>query len=737
MEPSKVPGAKPQKVAGDLAGRAFVIETGKLAKQAHGSAVVSLGETVILATAVVAKAREGADFFPLSCDYEEKYYAAGKIKGSRFIKREGRPSDAAVLRSRMIDRPIRPLFPKGTTNEVQIIATILSADLEVDPGTTAINAASAALMVSGAPFAGPIGAVRIGLVEDKLIVNPTYEEEESGNLVLTVAGTADAITMVESGSNEISDEKMLEALELAHTEIKKICKLQVDLKAKVKPEEIELTLAEKNEDAVKAVEELISKKDLDTIAGKQKKEIKDAVHTLEEKLISAKEKEIEEEKFTEGELKNLLNEKFEKNLRANILEKDLRIDGRKLDEVRELNCEVGVLPRTHGSGLFNRGETQIMTIVTLGGPGKAQIIDTMDKDYERFYMHEYNFPPFSVGESSRRFGPGRREIGHGDLAERALIPVLPEKEKFPYTMRVVSETLSCNGSSSMGSVCGSTLSLMDAGVPIARPVSAIAMGMVTDKDESGKFKTHKILSDIQGFEDFAGDMDFKVARTEQGITALQMDIKVKGVSTAILKEALTQAQKGCDEIQAAMLKAIPEARKELNKHAPLIESVKIDPDKIRDVIGKGGETIQKITAECGVEMDIDDAGIVTITAPDQESGEKAKKWVEQIVYVPKAGDEFDGKVVRIMDFGAFVEILPGKDGMVHISALAPGRIEKVEDAVKVGEKIKVKVIEIDRMGRINLTRVMPDGTVIERAPRPSGPPRRDGPPRRNGPPRRF
>ena len=737
MEPSKVPGAKPQKVAGDLAGRAFVIETGKLAKQAHGSAVVSLGETVILATAVVAKAREGADFFPLSCDYEEKYYAAGKIKGSRFIKREGRPSDAAVLRSRMIDRPIRPLFPKGTTNEVQIIATILSADLEVDPGTTAINAASAALMVSGAPFAGPIGAVRIGLVEDKLIVNPTYEEEESGNLVLTVAGTADAITMVESGSNEISDEKMLEALELAHTEIKKICKLQVDLKAKVKPEEIELTLAEKNEDAVKAVEELISKKDLDTIAGKQKKEIKDAVHTLEEKLISAKEKEIEEEKFTEGELKNLLNEKFEKNLRANILEKDLRIDGRKLDEVRELNCEVGVLPRTHGSGLFNRGETQIMTIVTLGGPGKAQIIDTMDKDYERFYMHEYNFPPFSVGESSRRFGPGRREIGHGDLAERALIPVLPEKEKFPYTMRVVSETLSCNGSSSMGSVCGSTLSLMDAGVPIVRPVAAIAMGMVTDKDESGKFKTHKILSDIQGFEDFAGDMDFKVARTEQGITALQMDIKVKGVSTAILKEALTQAQKGCDEIQAAMLKAIPEARKELNKHAPLIESVKIDPDKIRDVIGKGGETIQKITAECGVEMDIDDAGIVTITAPDQESGEKAKKWVEQIVYVPKAGDEFDGKVVRIMDFGAFVEILPGKDGMVHISALAPGRIEKVEDAVKVGEKIKVKVIEIDRMGRINLTRVMPDGTVIERAPRPSGPPRRDGPPRRNGPPRRF
>jgi len=709
---------EPIKLEGEIASRKLTLETGKLALQATGSAVVSLGDTVILATAVIANPRPGCDFFPLSCEYEEKYYAAGKIKGSRFIKREGRPSDAAVLRSRMIDRPIRPLFPKGTTNDVQIIATVLSADLEVDPATTAINAASAALMVSGAPFAGPIGAVRIGCVEDKLIVNPTYKEEEEGDLILTVAGTLDAITMVEAGANELSDEKMLEALELAHSEIKKICELQVQLKDKVKPAPIEVLVAEKNEEAEKAVEETITKKDLDTISGKKKKEIKNAIHALEEKLLAAKEKEIEEEKFTEGELKGILNDKFEKNMRANILEKDLRIDGRKLDEVRSLKCEVGTLPRTHGSGLFQRGETQILTVTTLGGPGKAQIVDTMDKDYERFYMHEYNFPPFSVGESGRRMGPGRREIGHGDLAERALIPVLPDKADFPYTLRVVSETLSCNGSSSMGSVCGSTLSLMDAGVPIKSAVSAIAMGMVTDKDADGKFKTHKILSDIQGFEDFAGDMDFKVARTEKGITALQMDIKVKGISTAILKEALTQAQKGCDEIRSAMLAALPEARKELSKYAPLIESIKIDTDKIREVIGKGGETIQKITAECGVEIDIDDDGIVTITAPDQESGDKAKKWVEQIVYVPKVGDEFDGKVVRIMDFGAFVEFLPGKDGMVHISALAPHRIEKVEDAVKVGEHIRVKVVEIDSMGRINLTRVMPDGTVIERAPRP-------------------
>ncbi|MBU1089944.1 polyribonucleotide nucleotidyltransferase [Patescibacteria group bacterium] len=727
---------EPIKVEGEIASRKLTLETGKLAKQATGSAVVSLGKTVILATVVIAEPREGCDFFPLSCDYEEKYYAAGKIKGSRFIKREGRPSDAAVLRSRMIDRPIRPLFPKGTTNDVQIIATVLSADLEVDPVATAINAASAALMVSGAPFAGPIGAVRIGLQDEKLIVNPTYSEEEEGDLILTVAGTAEAITMVEAGANEISDEKMLEALELAHSEIKKICELQLELQKKVKPQPIEISVTEKNKEAVAAIEKIISPADIDTISGKTKNEIKTVIHALEEKVFAALAKEIEAEKFNKRELKEILNEKFEKNLRKNVLEKDLRIDGRKLDEVRALSAEVGVLPRVHGSGLFNRGETQVLTIATLGGPGKAQIVDTMDRDYKRFYIHEYNFPPFSVGESRRRFGPGRREIGHGDLAERALLPVLPPKDKFPYTLRVVSETLSCNGSSSMGSVCGSTLALMDAGVPIARPVSAIAMGMVTDKDSEGKFQNYKILSDIQGLEDFAGDMDFKIARTEKGITALQMDIKVKGISHKILAEALERGQKGCAEICAAILAAIPEARKELSEYAPLIISVKIDPDKIREVIGKGGEMIQKITAECGVEIDIEDDGMVVITAPDQESGKKAKEWVERIVYVPKAGDEFDGKVVRIMDFGAFVEILPGKDGMVHISALAPHRIEKVEDAVKIGDHIRVKVVEVDQMGRINLTRIMPDGTVIERAPRPA----HSSGPRGNGggrPPRRF
>ncbi|MFH0776150.1 MAG: polyribonucleotide nucleotidyltransferase [Patescibacteria group bacterium] len=722
-----------QKVAGEIASRPLVIETGKLAKQATGSAVVSLGDTVVLATVVVAAPRAGCDFFPMSCEYEEKYYAAGKIKGSRFIKREGRPSDAAVLRSRMIDRPIRPLFPKGTTNDIQIIATVLSADLQVDPATTAMNAASAALMVSGAPFAGPIGAVRIGLKDDKLILNPTYSEEEEGDLVLTVAGTLDAITMVEAGAKEISNEKMLEALALAHTEIKKICQLQIELRDKVKPAPIELLLKTKNEEAEKAVAAAISEKDLNTIAGSSKHLIHAAIEALENKLITSLAAEIEAGKFSAGELKETLNSHFEKNLRKNILEKDLRLDSRKLDEVRSLNCEAGVLPRTHGSGLFNRGETQTLSVATLGGPGKAMIVDTMDKDYHRFYIHEYNFPPFAVGESGRRSGPGRREIGHGDLAERALLPVLPSRDRFPYVLRVVSETLSCNGSSSMGAVCGSTLALMDAGVPLARPVSAIAMGMVTDKDSEGKFTTHKILTDIQSFEDFAGDMDFKVARTEKGITALQMDIKVKGVSEAILQEALAQSGRACDEIRAAMLATIPAPREKLSQYAPLILSIKIDPEKIREVIGKGGETIQKITAECGVEIDVDDDGLVTITAPSQEGGEKARKWIEQIVYVPKVGDEFDGKVVRIMDFGAFVEFLPGKDGMVHISALAPHRIEKVEDAVKVGEHIRVKVVEVDAMGRINLTRVI-DGVEMKRAPRP---PRPAGGGHGGRPPRRF
>lgn len=709
----------------DLAGRKLTIETGRFAFQATGSATITLGDTVILATATISeKPREGCDFFPLTVDYEEKYYASGKIKGSRFIKREGRPSESAILRSRLIDRPIRPLFPKGMTNDVQIIASVISADLEVDPAASAINAASTALMMAGAPFAGPVGAVRVGHVEGQLILNPTYEQEKKGNLVLTVAGTLDAITMVEAGARELPEETMLEALELAHRHIRKICELQIELAKKVNPAPCPYLTNPKNESADKTVAEFFAKTDLDTVKGLNKKQVKEKIHALEEKLLAANISNLTEGAFTEKELLYALNSHLEKNMRLNILEKGERIDGRRLDEVRPLATSVGVLPRPHGTGLFQRGETQVLSIATLGSPGKAQVIDTMDVDEERFYMHHYNFPPFSTGEAKPMRGTSRREIGHGDLAERSLVPVLPEREKFPYAIRVVSETLSCNGSSSMGSVCGSTLALMDAGVPIKRPVSAVAMGLVTDKNAEGKFNTYKILTDIQGLEDFAGDMDFKVAGTSEGLTALQMDIKVKGISLAIMREALSQASKARAEILAEMLKAIPTPREKLSKYAPLIETIRIKPEQIRVVIGKGGETIQGMCAEFGVEIDIDDDGLVFVTAPNQEQGQKAVDKIKLLTTEPEVGMVFEGKVVRTMDFGAFVELFPGKDGMLHISALQPGRTNRVEDVVKIGDTLKVKLLEVDAMGRMNLGRVMPDGTIL--TPAPKGPPRDGG-----------
>lgn len=708
---------EPQKVNLNLGGRELTLEHGKFALQAAGSVLASLGETVILATVGVGKPRAGCNFFPLTCDYQEKYYATGKIKGSRFIKREGRPSDAAIIRSRLMDRPLRPLFPKGTTNDIQIITTVLSSDLEVDPAALAINAASTALILSGIEFAGPVGAVRVGLGEEHLILNPTYEEEDQGALVLTVAGTQDAITMVEASAKEVSVEKMLAALEFAHTEIKKICGLQIELKEKVKPAPKALILQEKNLAAQEAVASFLTAEQLNSFKGKSKKEIHAQFEELEAELKEKFATELAAEKFTETELANLLNEQFEENLRLKILAQGERLDGRALDAVRPLKGAVSVLPHPHGSSIFERGETQILSIVTLGGPCKAQVIDTMDKDYERTFIHEYNFPPFAVGETAPMRGPGRREIGHGDLAERALTAVLPEQEKFPYTIRVVSETLACNGSSSMGSVCAATLALMDAGIPIKRPVAGIAMGLVTDKDSNGEFKEYKILTDIQSFEDFAGDMDFKIASTEKGLTALQMDIKVKGVSTQILKEVFQQSEKALLEVRGSLTAALPEPRKTLSKYAPLILSLQIEPEKIRNVIGKGGETIQKITSECGVEIDLKDDGLVSITAPDQASGQKAQQWIEQIVYKPKVGDEFEGEVLRILDFGAFIEFLPGHDGMLHISALAKERINSVRDVLKIGEKIKVKIHEIDSLGRTNLARILPDGTVLTPAPR--------------------
>lgn len=693
---------EPKVFSCDLSGRMFKLVTSPVRTQASGYVLAYLGDTVIMANALISeKGKEGAEYFPMVVDYEENMYAAGKIKGSRFIKREGRPSENAILTSRLIDRPMRPLFPKGTTNEVQLICTALSADLEVDPGTTAINAASAALMISGAPFAGPVGAVRIGYVENQIVINPTYKQCEEGNLDLVVAGTLDAITMVEAAAKEVTEEIMLEALEKAHVEIKKICQLQIDFAKEYKSQnevkDIEPTVILPSEEAVKAVAALVDDKILDSINGKSKKEVKENLHKVEEMVLSKLSSKISEEVFTEQEIKEIILDKFEKRMRKNILEKEIRIDGRKPEEIRALSSMVGVLPRTHGTGLFNRGETQALTIVTLGAPSDAQIIDTMDADHVKRYMHHYHFPSYATGDIKPVRGPSRREIGHGDLAERALLPVLPSKEVFPYTMWLVSEIMSCNGSSSMASVCGSTLALMDAGVPITKPVSGVAMGLVMGEN------SYKILTDIQGMEDFAGDMDFKVTGTDDGITALQMDIKVTGLSLDLMKEALQRAKVARKEILDSMLKTIAEPRKQLSQYAPLIMNLKINPEHIRIVIGKGGETIQTITKECNVQIDLDDEGNVIVTAPDQESGQKAVDWIKRLTYEPKVGEVFEGKVVRLMEFGAFVEISPGKDGLVHISQLAKDRVNKVTDVVKLGDKLKVKLMEIDDQGRYNLS----------------------------------
>lgn len=611
-------------------------------------------------------------------------------------------------------------------------------------------------MISGMPFQGPVGAVRIGYVKDdndkeELVVNPTYEQVEKGRLNLVVTGTKDAITMVEAGANEVSEDIILEALELAHSHIRELCALQEDLKKQLKVKELPYETRALSEETQTAIEKGIDAAMLADVKNLSKQEFKDKLHALEDQLIEKFAAEIEAEKFSAGDVKEVLLKKLEGNMRQDILDKGVRLDGRKTDEIRPLHCQVGVLPRTHGSAIFQRGETQALTITTLGSPGAAQLIDTMTEDATRTYMHHYNFPPYSTGEVKPMRGTSRREIGHGNLAERALLPVLPDKEKFPYTLRLVSEILSCNGSSSMASVCGSTLSLMDAGVPISKPVVGIAMGLITDSDfvEKGAKGKYQILTDLQGLEDFAGDMDFKVTGTPDGITALQMDVKVKGLPIEIMREALAQAHSAREEILKAMLATLPESREKLSPHAPLIISIQIHPDQIREVIGKGGETIQKITADTGVEIDIEDSGLVMITAPDQESGEKAQEIVKRITYIPKAGEQFEGKVTRLMEFGAFVEFIPGKEGLVHISQLAPYRVNRVEDVVKIDDKVKVKLMEIDDQGRYNLSMkaLMPpgEGQAPSGGDRPSGPPRPGGggsrpggsrPPHGSGPPHR-
>lgn len=679
----------------ELAGRKLSIETGRIAQLADAAVLVRYGDTVVLVTACAsAEPKEGIDFFPLSVDYEERLYAVGKIPGG-FIKREGRPTEKAILSARLIDRPIRPLFPHGYRNDVQVVATVLSVDQDNLPEIAAMIGSSAALSISTIPFQGPTGSVLVGRVDGELILNPNNEEREKSDLHLVVSGTKDAVMMVEAGAKEVPEDVMLEAIMFAHENIKKIVAFIEEIVAKVGKEKKEYTVFKPEEEIEAAVREYATQKTLDAIRTPDKLERQEKidavkVETLEHfaEIFPEKEKDIDE----------VLYDILKEQVRKLITEEGIRPDDRKLDEIRPISCEVGILPRVHGSGLFTRGQTQVLTIATLGALGDVQILDGLTDEESKRYMHHYNFPPYSVGETRFMRGPGRREIGHGALAERALEPMIPTEEEFPYTIRLVSEVVSSNGSTSQGSVCGSTLALMDAGVPIKAPVAGVAMGLMKEKDNVA------ILTDIQGMEDFLGDMDFKVAGTSKGITAIQMDIKIAGIDRPILERALEQARVGRLFILDKMLSVISEPRKELSPYAPKIITTRIDPDKIRDIIGPGGKTINKIIAETGVKIDIEDDGRVFIAAVNQAAGDKALKIIESLVKEVKEGEIYLGRVTRLMTFGAFVEILPGKEGLVHISKLDTKRVEKVEDVVAVGDEILVKVTEIDKQGRINLSR---------------------------------
>ncbi len=681
-----------------LAGRTLTFETGKLAQLASGSVLVRYGDTAVMATATMsAKPREGIDFFPLSVDYEEKLYAVGKIPGG-FIRREGKPSEKAILASRVIDRPIRPLFPSDLRNDVTVITTVMSVEQDNSPEIAAMIGASAAISISDIPFAGPIAGVQVGLVDGEIVINPTLAEREKSTLQLTVAGTANKVNMIEAGAHEVPEDIMMKAILAAHEEIKKICAFISEVAAEIgKP---------KREYQHIVVEETL----FEEIRAEFSEKVKAALDTNDKTVRDERLKPVYEEVYAKYEGTDVTPEaidavmyKLQKYIvRRWILDEGRRVDGRGLNDIRPLAAEVALLPRVHGSGLFTRGQTQVMSIVTLGAMGDQQMLDGIDTEEYKRYMHHYNFPSYSVGETRPSRGPGRREIGHGALAERALEPVIPSEEEFPYAIRVVSEVLSSNGSTSQGSVCGSTLALMDAGVPIKAPVAGISCGLVTEGDRI------ITMTDIQGLEDFFGDMDFKVAGTKDGITAIQVDIKIDGLTPEIIERALMQTREArikiLDEI---MLPCIPESRPQLSPYAPKIMTMTIDVDKIRDVIGTGGKVIQKIIAETGVKIDIEDDGRVYIATIDQEAGEKAMRIIKGIVSDVEPGQEFTGKVVRIMNFGAFVEFLPGKDGLVHISKLDRKRVEKVEDVVNIGDTIDVRVIEIDKMGRINLARVLP------------------------------
>ncbi|MBI4098619.1 MAG: polyribonucleotide nucleotidyltransferase [Candidatus Magasanikbacteria bacterium] len=713
--------------------RELKVEFGRFAEQAHGACTVQYGDTLVLATVVKSEGkREGIDYFPLMVDFEEKMYAAGKIKGSRFVKREGRPTDEAILSARLVDRSIRPLFDESVRNDVQVILTILSVDGENDPDVPALLAASLAIMTSGLLWKGPIGSVRIGQKDDAFIVNPTYAQLDESPLDLFVAGTSEKVIMIEAGGKEVPEDTMLEAIAFAQKELAPLMDFIKETVKKVgakagavsEKSQEEQDAAASYANALRKAQAVI-KKMVDTHlfnspkASKQAR--KDAFAALGKALDAHLEKEGIDE-VNRARISKELKQLVEAEITNKILEDGTRVDGRALDEVRPLDSEIGLLPRTHGSAHFLRGETQVLSVVTLGAPGDKQILDTMEEDdTKKRYMHHYNFPPFSVGEVGVLRGPGRRDIGHGALAEKALMPVLPEEDKFPYTIRVVSEVMGSNGSSSMASTCGSSLALMDAGVPIRTPVAGVAIGLASNEDMS----KWKILTDIQDLEDGKGGMDFKIAGTEAGITAIQLDTKTDGLPAEIIEEAVSRARKARLEILKSMQKTITEPRADLSPYAPRIEIIKIDPEKIREVIGPGGKIINKIIADTGVSIDIEQDGTVFVTSEDAEQMKRAIKMVTDIVKEVEVGETYEGPIVRLEDFGAFVQILPNKDGMVHVSEIAWERVERPSDRLKMGDVVKVKVKEIDNLGRVNLSMKallprpegMPEYTPSERPPR--------------------
>lgn len=704
-------------------GRDIRLTIGRFAPQAGGSVLIHSGDTAVLVTATRSKGREGIDFLPLLVDYEERLYAAGRIPGG-FLRREGRPPEKATLTSRLIDRPLRPLFPSWLRDDLQVVATTLSMDEQVPPDVLAVTGASMAVMLAQIPFQGPMAAVRVGLLGDDFIINPTYAEVEAGDLDLIVAGTADGVVMVEAGAKQLPEQDVIEAIDFGYEVVRDIIRAQREILAEmgiepveVIPPEVDPTL--KNfvqERAEASIQEVLSKTDQD-------KNARDAaLDAIKESLQSAI-AELPEDNAVKiavtdngKALGNTFKALTKTLMRNQIVQDGVRVDGRKLDQVRPVSCAVGVLPqRAHGSGLFNRGLTQVMSVVTLGTPGDAQDMDDLHPDEKKRYLHHYNFPPYSVGETRPMRSPGRREIGHGALAERAILPILPQQEEFPYVIRVVSEVLSSNGSTSMGSVCGSTLALMDAGVPLLKPVSGAAMGLIKEGEEV------RVLTDIQGIEDFLGDMDFKVAGTDSGITALQMDMKVSGLSLDIIAQAINQAKPARLHILEKMLTAIDQPRPELSPYAPRLLTIKIEPDLIGMIIGPGGKTIKGITEETGAKIDIEDDGTVTISAVDGEKAKKARSIIQGMTRKLNAGDVYTGRVTRIIPIGAFVEFLPGKEGMIHISQLADYRVGKVEDEVAIGDEVIIKIREIDNRGRVNLTRlgIHPDEAAAARAETPA------------------